>query len=583
MIPDGIMELIDRYLDGDGSADVVPPLKAWLEEDRANVQAFAKQVFLHQQLREYLVAENSAQAIAPSEPVSSESAPKTASKPIVFPDDRQSGGGFGSRTLFLLSVTLLVVAGAAGLAFQIGRSIEARLTAKQASAPALAGENTLLVARLVKLTNCHWDATRTTADLNRGSELRPGQSLHLVEGVAEINSTLPDGTVEQFQLEGPLGLMMTSQHVPTLLYGKLSATIQSNQNLFALDTPLGRILSGESAIGVSVNSNEVELHVFSGDAVFEPLEVFRRSDNEARCEVHAGSSLRMSAASAGSVSAETGAAREDEFVTAASVAASQLRISPAYVAAVKAARPVAYWRFDHVEDGVVANEMSDQFNCRIQGPVRWRTYPGGNRSIEFGYANEPGYLLSEEEINGAMRDRFSVELWAKPSYIQSGAIFSLVRSNVRDFEVPSQGMLLEFLGQATDAGPMLRRIRFMHRNPPGRDLRTGVACYSGVQYSPRKWQHIAAVKSSDSIKLYLDGKQVADAEDTASTADDLRILMGQLYPFTSGPNAGIRPFVGELAEIAVYDRPLAAEEISLHVKLGHENKSREESLAKRTF
>src|SRR5215467_3450710 len=109
MIPDGIMELIDRYLDGDGDADVVPPLKAWLDEDRANVQAFAKQVFLHQQLREYLVAENSAQAIAPSESVSLESAPKAASKPIVFPEDRPfGGGGFGSRTLFLLSVTLLV-------------------------------------------------------------------------------------------------------------------------------------------------------------------------------------------------------------------------------------------------------------------------------------------------------------------------------------------------------------------------------------------------------------------------------------------------------------------------------------------
>jgi len=218
MIPDGIMELIDRYLDGDGDADVVPPLKTWLEEDAANVQAFARQVFLHQQLREYLVAENSAESIVPAEP---EQEPKpAASKPIVFPDDRGfGGGGFGSHTLFLLSLMLLVVAAAAGVAFQIGRSTAARLTAKQDSVSAAAGENTFLVARLVKLTNCHWDATRTTADLNRGSELRPGQSLHLVEGVAEINSTLPDGTVEQFQLEGPLGLMMTSQHVPTLLYG----------------------------------------------------------------------------------------------------------------------------------------------------------------------------------------------------------------------------------------------------------------------------------------------------------------------------------------------------------------------------
>src|SRR5262249_60060356 len=132
------------------------------------------------------------------------------------------------RTMSLLSIMLLVTALAAGVAFQLGRSTAARL-AKQVSDPGPPVDRTPLVARLVKVTNCHWDSTRTTADLNRGSELRPGQSLHLLEGVAEINSTLPDGTVEQFQLEGPLGLMMTSQHVPALLYGKLSATIQSDQ------------------------------------------------------------------------------------------------------------------------------------------------------------------------------------------------------------------------------------------------------------------------------------------------------------------------------------------------------------------
>src|SRR5262245_35771673 len=126
MVPERIMELIDRYLDGDGDADVVSRLKAWLEADQANVQLFAQQVFLHQQLREFLVVENS--AVAPSEP----STPAT-SKPIVFSDDRQFGaGGFGSRTLFWLSV-MLVVAAAAGVAFQIGRSTAARVTAKQDS------------------------------------------------------------------------------------------------------------------------------------------------------------------------------------------------------------------------------------------------------------------------------------------------------------------------------------------------------------------------------------------------------------------------------------------------------------------
>jgi hypothetical protein len=418
--------------------------------------------------------------------------------------------------------------------------------------------------------------------LNRGSELRPGQSLHLLEGVAEINSTLPSGTVEQFQLEGPLGLMMTSQHVPTLLYGKLSATIQSDEDLFVLDTPMGRVMTADAAIGVSVNTNEVELHVFSGDAVLEPLEVFRRSDGDARCEVHAGSSLRISASGDGKISLDPGAAKEDEFVTAGSMAASQLNISPAYVAAMKAARPIAYWRFDRVEEGVVCNEMSDRFALRIHAPVRWRTYPAGNRSVEFGFASESGYLLSSDPIGASVQNGFSVELWAKPSYLQTGSMFSLARLT-DGAEPPDQGVLVELIGQAVDPGRAVRsRVRFLHRDPPGRDVRTGVGCYSDVPYLPRKWQHLAAVKDSNSMKLYLDGIQVAGAEDATSTPADLQILIGQLYPFTTGPNAGIRPFVGELAEVAVYDRPLAAAEVSQHIRLVRDNRTRDD-VAQKTF
>jgi hypothetical protein len=265
------------------------------------------------------------------------------------------------------------------------------------------------------------------------------------------------------------------------------------------------------------------------------------------------------------------------------MAASQLNISPAYVAAVRAARPIAYWRFDRVEEGVIANEMSNRFGLRIHGPVRWRTYPAGNRSVEFGFSNESGYLLSDDVIGTAVQDGFSVELWGKPSYLQTGSMFSLARLAHGD-EPPDQGVLVELIGQADDPGRAVRsRVRFLHRDPPGRNVRTGVTCYSDVPYWPRKWQHLVAVKDQDSMKLYLDGKQVAGAEDSTSTPADLQFLMGQLYPFTSGPNSGIRPFVGELAEVAVYDRPLRAAEISQHIKLVRDNKAREEAVAQRTF
>jgi concanavalin A-like lectin/glucanase superfamily protein len=461
--------------------------------------------------------------------------------------------------------------GAVQLSSGHGAAVVKRTADTQPTMP-LAADNAPYVSRLVKLTNCRWDATRTTADLSSGSQLQPGQSLHLLEGIAEINSSFHSGVVESFQLEGPVGLMMASQGVPSLLYGKLSAKVNRNNDVFSLDTPLGRVsVAAEASIGVSASANEVELHVFSGSAVFDPLPMFRGANADRRLNVFAGASVRVTSSSDGNIGVDHGDANEEAFVTQASMIASQLNISDNYVAAIKKAKPIAYWRFDRVQDGYVPNEMGDQFACRIEGPVRWRTYPAGNRSVEFGFATQPALLLTDDCVDTALAGGFSVELWAKPSYFQTGTILSFARIAADNVEVPPQGMLIELLGPATDAGAVLRsRIRFLHRDPPGRDVRTGVSCFSDQPYVPRKWQHVTAVKDAGAMRLFVDGKLAAKAQDTASTAEDLRILMGQLYSFTTGPNAGVRPFVGELAEVAIYDKALSVDEIAKHIKLAHE-------------
>src|SRR5262249_30830179 len=53
-------QLIDDYLDGSADESVVIELKAWLDADASNLEIFAREVFIHQQLREPLLAENSA-------------------------------------------------------------------------------------------------------------------------------------------------------------------------------------------------------------------------------------------------------------------------------------------------------------------------------------------------------------------------------------------------------------------------------------------------------------------------------------------------------------------------------------------
>ena len=119
------------------------------------------------------------------------------------------------------------------------------------------------VATLVNVTNCRWDQALSTADLKQGSVVRSGESLHLLEGVAEINSTLKNGGLASLQLEGPLAMTLNSQGMPSLLYGHLTGKCACDYDQFALDTPLGRVnVSGDASIGVIAAANKVELHVF---------------------------------------------------------------------------------------------------------------------------------------------------------------------------------------------------------------------------------------------------------------------------------------------------------------------------------
>ena len=44
-------------------------------------------------------------------------------------------------------------------------------------------------------------------------------------------------------------------------------------------------------------------------------------------------------------------------------------------------------------------------------------------------------------------------------------------------------------------------------------------------------------------------------------------MMGQLYSLNTEPSMAVRPFAGELGEVALYDRSLTPAEISKHVAL----------------
>src|SRR5262249_42760141 len=113
--------------------------------------------------------------------------------------------------------------------------------------------------------------------------------------------------------------------------------------------------------------------------------------------------------------------------------------------------------------------------------------------------------------------------------------------------------------------PSPGRFRFLHRNPPG--MGGGRSCYSNAPYALRKWQFLTSVKDGPEMRLYIDGKLVSTGTDPTPLPDGMQVLIGQLFPHDPQRVLATRPFVGELDEVAIYDRALSEKELNRHFQL----------------
>ncbi|MEX2168076.1 MAG: LamG-like jellyroll fold domain-containing protein [Pirellulales bacterium] len=557
-------QLIDDYLDGALDESGAERLRAWMEADPKHVRLFVRHVYLHRQLREWSLAENVGKCLEVGEL-------REESVLAVSPDERRPARR-GSWSYGAVACALLGAVAGSWVTWQIAAQRPVAERGGMVAPPAGAAP---YVATLVSVTNCRWDQARSTAALASGSSVRSGESLHLLEGVAEMSCALQNGGMASLQLEGPLAMTLSSHGMPSLLYGQLTGSFTCDYDEFTLDTPLGRVVvSGDASLGIIAAAHKVDLHVFSGTATLELWATGVRGGSN-QLTAAGGTSLNVHIDTEGNVSVNHGESQESGFMTPAALTASRLPISDEYVATILDAKPVAYWRFERDVDGLMRNEMSDRFHCRMNGnAVRWHPGQDGG-SVEFGTTGGPGYLISDDTLD-ILTDSYTVELWAKPSYFHHGTLFSLLQWHAPQSPIGSHRMVLEICGpisgltspfRTTDFHP--GRLRFIHECR----TRFDVDCFSPDPYSVRHWQHFVAVKALSQMHLYLNGRLVDSKEATGPLPSGLRVLMGQLLPVSPQIEDEVtsRLYSGELDEVAVYDRALADDEIRHHVKLVRPN------------
>lgn len=532
-------------------------------------------------------------AILPPPPVvpdvdSSYPGQASASPPTAFGGGQLHMSTFSSlfaRPWFVL--LMLLLSGGIGASMALRWSASSHIAKSSAAGPdavnraigSMLRDAAPMTATLVNVANCRWDPAYSPSNIRDGGQLGPGQSLCLLEGVAEIDCILSGGGVGRFQLEGPSSMMLSNQGMPNLQFGKLAAQISSGFGRYTLDTPMGRVVVPyDASVGVVANANAVELHVFEGEALFEPIWPMAQSVSGEPMKVVGGGSIHIKASGDESLSLGLGKANQGNFASRLSMASSRLEVSDEYVAAIRSAKPLAYWRFEEDTNGTVRNEMDDRLHCRIFGTgVRWHSYLG-NRSIEFGSSPEFGCLMTEETLDGKIHDSYTLEAWVKPSHFHHGALLSLVEPFTEQTRVVRTGGLLELCGPVAGAVKSKMswayhpgRIRFLHRNPAGDS--GGRSCFSQSPYSPRTWQHLVGTKDGETLRLYIDGELAATERDATPIPEGMHVLLGQLYPHDPHRVVVMRPLVGELDEVAIYDHAISEEEIARHYQLARPDAS----------
>jgi hypothetical protein len=418
-------------------------------------------------------------------------------------------------------------------------------------------------ARLIRSTACLWDSN-SVGSTEIGSGVTSGESLHLLEGLAEFTLEWSRGGNATLSLEGPAAMMLNSEGMPTLRFGRVTATINSTFRPFVLETPVGRLVVSEfGSVGASAFGNDGEIHVFDGAATLQPAWRTSSDHEIVPLKIEAGEAIRIQEGHGGELTITRHPSDKEYFVAQLSMNSDALIIPPTYAQAVKDADPIGYWRFERDTWPVCANQMGSQFECRVVGALGVAAYHG-NQVVEFGVTDQGGEIICNDLLNDAITKNYSIEFWIKPSHYQVGSVVSLVGDADTPNGIIPHGLLLELggTGLIPTAVHHPGRMRFLHRSPASNESELGTSCYSTDAYTLRKWQHVAAVKDASHMCIYINGRLAGDGEDATQLPTGMRLLVGRLYP-----SRQVRPFVGQLDELAIYNRALTLEEIAKHYRL----------------
>src|SRR5690606_10072881 len=171
---------------------------------------------------------------------------------------------------------------------------------------------------------------------------------------------------------------------------------------------------------VSCFGNDLEIHAFSGRARVDSLWVDETTPG-GMVEVSAGEMVRLAIHQDSPYLIMRDVADATRFASRLSMATDDLTLGRRYATSVKSDRPLGYWRFESILDGLIANEVEGGQPLRMIGAVELRG-DDTNRYAEFidSLAEEhiEAAIVTDEPVSTRPLAEYSIEIWVKPSHYQ---------------------------------------------------------------------------------------------------------------------------------------------------------------------
>jgi hypothetical protein len=412
------------------------------------------------------------------------------------------------------------------------------------------------VAVVVRAKDVRWEMD--DGRVPKEGDVLPKGRLRVREGRAMF-SMLSGVTVI---VEGPADVDLLSVDRIACDRGKLRARVSEGAEGFVVTGPGSAVVDLGTEFGVNVKPDgksrgkvfegAVEAAVLGTSGTLQHSQVMRE-ESEA-FEIDPGSGL---------IGPLTGS---EDFVAPFDASAAPLTLAPGYRDSVLGSRPRCYWRFESEAGGKIPNEIPAGPPLLVTGPIRLAGSTTGNRCAVFESGQPNQYLRMDGPWEPERSPGYAIELWFLPEMIDHAALASMITPK----DTTDHLSLVELTSSNRLALFRPASVRFLYRWPTGRG--GGHNMFSGDLYVPFRWHHLVAQVAGDRMELYLDGvAQASQPIGLSGSTKPCQLLLGRLSTLTDSKelhHTGFRrAFVGLMDEVALYNRPLAPEEIRAHHRL----------------